>query len=401
MPPRLMHVDLDAFFVEVCRQRMPELKGVDRIIVGGRPDGRGVVTSASYGARKFGVRSGMPTGRALKLCPDAKVVNGKFSWYREASRKVRAVLERHAPRVVMAGVDEGYLDFTGTEGLWPVSLLPVAERIRADVKGASGLDVSIGIGPNRAIAKMGSDFAKPRGIVEVRAGWEAGFTAGLPLRAFPGVGPKTAARLAEKGLTEAWEVQQMPLDRLQRLMGEDAAWLKLRAEGNGGTTLSQRERARSISRETTLAKDERDQTRLQGILMMLTARVASQLRDEGLEARTVVLKLRHGDFHTVTRRVTLPAPTALDAELLQAVTGLLTPAFAEVRRRDLGVRLIGIGTTNLVPATPPDLFEDAARGKQRTLTDAVDRVREKFGFDALTPGRLISFKRRRDDDRDR
>jgi DNA polymerase-4 len=401
MPPRLMHVDLDAFFVEVCRQRMPELKGIDRIIVGGRPDGRGVVTSASYGARKFGVRSGMPTGRALKLCPDATVVNGKFSWYREASRKVREVLERHAPRVVMAGVDEGYLDFTGTEGLWPVSLLPVAERIRADVKGAAGLDVSIGIGPNRTIAKMGSDFAKPRGIVEVRAGWEAGFTAGLPLRAFPGVGPKTAARLAEKGLTEAWEVQQMPLDRLQRLVGEDAAWLKLRAEGSGGTTLSQRERARSISRETTLAKDERDLPRLQGILMMLTARVASQLRDEDLEARTVVLKLRHGDFHTVTRRVTLPAPTALDAELLQAVTGLLKPAFLEVRRRDLGVRLIGIGTTNLVPASPPDLFEDAARGKQRTLTHAVDRVREKFGFDALTPGRLMSFKRRRDDDRDR
>jgi len=396
-----MHVDLDAFFVEVCRQRMPELKGIDRIIVGGRPDGRGVVTSASYGARKFGVRSGMPTGRALKLCPDAKVVNGKFSWYREASRKVREVLERHAPRVVMAGVDEGYLDFTGTEGLWPVSLLPVAERIRADVKEASGLDVSIGIGPNRTIAKMGSDFAKPRGIVEVRAGWEAGFTAGLPLRAFPGVGPKTAARLAEKGLTEAWEVQQMPLDRLQRLVGEDATWLKLRAEGSGGTTLSQRERARSISRETTLAKDERDQARLRGILMMLTARVAAQLRDEDLEARTVVLKLRHGDFHTVTRRVTLPAPTALDAELLQAVTELLKPAFAEVRRRDLGVRLIGIGTTNLVPAAPPDLFEDAARGKQRTLTHAVDRVREKFGFDALTPGRLMSFKRRRDDDRDR
>jgi DNA polymerase-4 len=237
--------------------------------------------------------------------------------------------------------------------------------------------------------------------VEVRAGWEAGFTAGLPLRAFPGVGPKTAARLADKGLTEAWEVQRMPLDRLQRLVGEDAAWLKLRAEGNGGTTLTQRERARSISRETTLARDERDLPRLQGILMMLTARVASQLRDEELEARTVVLKLRHGDFHTVTRRVTLPAPTALDTELLQAVTGLLGPAFAEVRRRDLGVRLIGIGTTNLVPAAPPDLFEDAARGKQRTLTTAVDKVREKFGFDALTPGRLMSFKRRRDDDRDR
>src|ERR1043165_3000267 len=125
-----MHVDLDAFFVEVCRRRMPELTGVDRIIVGGRPDGRGVVTSASYGARKFGVKSGMPTGRALRLCPDATGVNGKLEGYRGPWRAVRAALEGLAPRVVMAGLDEAYLDFTGTEGLWPVSLLPVAESIR-------------------------------------------------------------------------------------------------------------------------------------------------------------------------------------------------------------------------------------------------------------------------------
>ncbi|MEO6068072.1 MAG: DNA polymerase IV [Gemmatimonadales bacterium] len=395
MPPRLMHVDLDAFFVEVCRQRMPELRGVDHIIVGGRPDGRGVVTSASYGARKFGVKSGMPTGRALRLCPDATVVSGDFDWYREASHTVRAVLERHAPRVVMAGMDEAYLDFTGTEQLWPVSLLPMAEAIRKDVKQETGLDVSIGIGPNRAVAKMGSDFAKPRGIVEVRAGWEAGFVAGLPLRAFPGVGPKTAARLAEKGLTEAWEVQQMPLARLRSLIGEEAAALKLRFEGRGGTTLTRREAAKSISRETTLATDEIDLSRLEARLARLTAHVASQLREEGLQARTVVLKLRHGDFHTVTRRTTLVEATALDAELLSAATKLLAPAFREARLRRQGIRLIGIGTTNLVPAAPPDLFEDPTRHRQRTLTEAVDRVRDKFGFESLTPGRLMPTRRRR------
>jgi len=394
VPPRLMHVDLDAFFVEVCRQRMPELKGVDRIIVGGRPDGRGVVTSASYGARKFGVRSGMPTGRALRLCPDATVVSGDFDWYREASRSVRAVLERHAPRVVMAGMDEAYLDFTGTEALWPVSLLPVAEAIRADVKESSGLDVSIGIGPNRAIAKMGSDFGKPRGIVEVRAGWEEGFVAGLPLRSFPGIGPKTAERLATKGLTEAWEVQAMTLPKLQALIGEEAASLKLRVEGRGGTTLSSREAAKSISRETTLSKDETDLKRLEARLARLAAHVASQLREEELQARTVVLKLRHGDFHTVTRRTTLREATALDGELLGAAVGLLRPAFREAEERGQGVRLIGIGTTNLVPAAPPDLFEDPARTKQRTLTDAVDRVREKFGFEMLTPGQLMPTRKK-------
>lgn len=389
-----MHVDLDAFFVEVCRQRMPELKGVDRIIVGGRPDGRGVVTSASYGARKFGVKSGMPTGRALRLCPDATVVSGDFDWYRKASREVRAVLERHAPLVVMAGMDEAYLDFTGTEGLWPVSLLPVAEEIRDDVKREAGLDVSIGIGPNRAVAKMGSDFAKPRGIVEVRAGWESGFVAGLPLRAFPGIGPKTAARLQAKGLTEAWQVQRMPAARLPGLIGEEAAALKLRAEGRGGTTLTRREAAKSISRETTLAKDETDLARLEGRLARLAAHVASELREEELQARTVVLKLRHGDFLTVTRRTTLVAPTDLDAELMAAVVGLLGPAFAEARARRQGIRLVGIGTTNLVPTAPPDLFEDPARSRQRTLTDAVDRVRGKFGFESLTPGQLMSTRRK-------
>ena len=390
-----MHVDLDAFFVEVCRRRMPELKGIDRIIVGGRPDGRGVVTSASYGARKFGVKSGMPTGRALRLCPDATVVNGKFEWYRESSRAVRAVLERLAPRVVMAGLDEAYLDFTGTEALWPVSLLPVAESIRDEVRREAGLDVSIGIGPNRAIAKLGSDFGKPRGIVEVRAGWEEGFAAGLPLRAFPGIGPKTAERLAAKGLTEAWEVQRMPLATLRALIGEEAPALKHRAAGGGGTTLSRREAAKSVSRETTLPKDVTDLQKLEGILAMLTAKVASELREEGLQARTVVLKLRHGDFHTVTRRVTLPGPSDLDAELGGAAAALLRPAFAEARDRRQGIRLIGIGTTNLVPAAPPDLFEDPARGRQRTLTDAVDRIREKFGFDALTAGRILPLQRRR------
>ena len=394
MPPRLMHVDLDAFFVEVCRQRMPELKGVDRIIVGGRADGRGVVTSASYGARRFGVKSGMPTGRALRLCPDAVVVGGNFKWYKEASCAVRVVLERHAPRVVMAGMDEAYLDFTGTERLWPVSLLPMAERIREDVHAEAGLDVSIGIGPNRAVAKMGSDFAKPRGIVEVRAGWEAGFVAGLPLRAFPGVGPKTAERLAQKGLTEAWEVQRLTLGQLRALVGEEAPGLKLRVEGKGGTTLSRREAAKSISRETTLAKDETDLARLETRLARLTAHVASQLREEGLQARTVVLKLRHGDFQTVTRRVTLVEPTDLDAELQGAASTLLGPAFQEARGRRQGIRLIGIGTTNLVPVAPPDLFEDPARSRQRTLTDAMDRVRDKFGFEALTPGRLIPTRRK-------
>ena len=170
MPPRLMHVDLDAFFVEVCRQRHPELRDVDLLVVGGRRESRGVVQSASYGARRFGVRSGMPIAQAARLCPGATFFQGSFAHYRDASRAVRAVLERHSPVVAMASLDEGYLDFTGTEALYPVSLVPVAERLRAEITAATGLDSSIGIGPNRMVAKLASDYAKPRGICEVRAG---------------------------------------------------------------------------------------------------------------------------------------------------------------------------------------------------------------------------------------
>src|SRR5512134_2858132 len=154
MPPRLMHVDLDAFFVEVCRTRMPELRQVDLLVVGGRRNSRGVVQSASYGARKFGVRAGMPVARAVAICPGATFVQGEFQWYKEASHRVRDLLARFAPAVVMAGLDEGYLDFSGTERLYPVSLLPIAESIRDAVEAEAGLAVSIGIGPNRMVAKL-------------------------------------------------------------------------------------------------------------------------------------------------------------------------------------------------------------------------------------------------------
>jgi DNA polymerase-4 len=400
MPARIMHVDLDAFFVEVCRQRHPELRGVELLIVGGRPDGRGVVQSASYGARRFGVRSGMPSSQAARLCPDAVFFQGSFRHYRDASRAVRAVLERHAPVVVMASLDEAYLDFHGTERLFPVSLLPAAERVRDDVQRETGLDCSVGIGPNRMIAKMASDYAKPRGLMEVRAGWEEGFLAGLPLSALPGIGPRTAARLAHLGLTEVRQVQAMPLDRLEPLLGDDAKWLKLRAHGHGGSTLRPQTRAKSVSRETTLSRDLRDPRELETVLAWLVARVGADLRNEGLAARTVVLKLRHDDFRTVSRRRTLDAPTQLDQEINAAAAALFREAFEEVRARDRGVRLIGVAAVNLMAAAEPDLFEPEERTRLRRLTTAVDEVRARFGFDALSPARIRRRARPRDPEAD-
>ena len=395
MPARLIHVDLDAFFVEVCRQYHPELRTIELLVVGGRRDQRGVVQSASHAARRFGIHAGMPIAEAVRLCPQATFFQGSFVHYSEASRAVCEVLKDFSPTVVMASLDEAYLDFAGTERQYPVSLLPVAERVRDEVKQRTGLDASVGIGGNRMIAKMASDCAKPRGLMEVRAGWETGFLAGLPLSALPGVGPKTAERWAELGLVNVHQVQKLEERDLQQLIGADARFLKLRAEGRGGTVLRPDRLPKSVSRETTLSRDMRDPDELERILALLTARVASQLRDEQILARSVTLKLRHDDFHTVSRRQTLEVATDLDAEIYHTARALFRAAFSEVRRRDRGVRLIGVAATNLGTAAEADLFEPAERVRLRHLTEAVDKVRDKFGFDAVTPGVIAQLRRKR------
>jgi DNA polymerase-4 len=382
-------VDLDAFFVEVCRQVHPELRDIELLVVGGRRDQRGVVQSASYGARKFGVRAGMPIAEAVRRCPGATFFQGAFPEYGRASRAVRTVLAEFSPVVVMASLDEAYLDFTGTDRLYPGSLLPVAEQIRDTVRARTGLDCSIGIGPNRMVAKLASDYAKPRGLMEVRDGWEEGFLAGLPLRALPGIGPRTAARLESLGLTEVAQVQQRTREDLERLIGDAAKGLKFRAHGHGGRTLRGQRATKSVSRETTLSKDATDLAYLERVLILLTARVAGQMRDEGISARTVTLKLRHGDFLTITRSRTFSAPTDLDHDLLTAARDLLRAAFPEVRRRGKGVRLLGVAATNLIESQAPDLFEAPERTRLRQLTTAVDEVRKRFGFDAAQPASLV------------
>ena len=395
MTTRIMHVDLDAFFVEVCRQRHPELRNVELLVVGGRRDQRGVVQSASYAARAFGIRAGMPIAEAVRRCPQATFFQGAFAHYRAASRAVRDVLAGFSPTVVMASLDEGYLDFTGTDRLYPVSLLPVAEALRDAIQRDGGLASSVGIGPNRMVAKLASDSAKPRGLMEVRAGWETGFLAGLPLRALPGVGPKTAERWAGLGLVNVVDVQRMEPVALERLIGPEAKLLRLRAQGYGGTALHADRLPRSVSRETTLSRDLRDPAALEATLSLLTARVAGQLRDEHLVARTVALKLRHDDFRTVTRRHTFEMATDLDAELYRAARDLFRAAFADVRGRNRGVRLIGIAATNLGSAAEADLFEPPARRRLRELSAAVDQVREKYGFAAVTPGSALGRRRRK------
>lgn len=290
----------------------------------------------------------------------------------------------------MAGLDEGYLDFSGTDLLHPVSLLPAAEAIREAVRHGSGLDSSIGIGPNRMIAKIASAHAKPKGICEVRQGWEKGFMAGLPLSVIPGIGPRMSERLAALGLTLVAQVQSLSLDQLSNLIGRQEARLLLwRASGGGSQVLSEDQQAKSVSRETTFSRDLHDPMELDRVLLLLTTRVAAQLRAARLEAGIVTIKLRHGDFRTVTRRRTLDTPTALDQELLTVARELLAPALAEAHQRHQGVRLLGIGTSGLIPVQPPDLFEPVERARQRKAASAVDAVRARFGVQAVERAALL------------
>jgi DNA polymerase-4 len=231
--------------------------------------------------------------------------------------------------------------------------------------------------------------------MEVRAGWEEGFLAGLALAALPGVGPKTASRWAELGLVDVHQIQSMDESALERLIGPEARHLKLRAHGRGGTVLRPQRLPKSVSRETTLSRDLRDPDELEQILALLTARVAAQLRDEQILAKAVTLKLRHDDFRTVTRRRSLETATDLDSEIFAAARSLFRGAFDEVRRRNRGVRLIGVHTSNLCTATEADLFESPERVRLRHLTEAVDKVRGKYGFDAVTPGSIAELRNRK------
>jgi DNA polymerase-4 len=289
----------------------------------------------------------------------------------------------------MASLDEGYLDFGGTDRLFPVSLLPAAEAIRDDIRRETGLDCSIGIGTSRMVAKLASDFAKPRGLCEVRAGWERGFLAGLSLGALPGVGPRATAHLKSLGLEEVAQVQNMPEEELTRLIGPSARLLMRRAQGLGSASLRPDRPVRSVSRETTLPRDSRDVGGLESLLLRFVGQVAADLRARGLVARTVVLKLRHSDFRTITRRRTLERPTDLDQELLAPLKQLLPAAFAEAELRRQGIRLIGVAASGLEQAASLDLFEPESRTRLRALARAVDVLRDQYGFDAVQPARTL------------
>jgi DNA polymerase-4 len=387
MTRRIMHVDLDAFFVSVEQALNPRLKG-KAVVVGGRPDRRGVVASASYEARAFGLHAGMPLTTASRLCPQAIFIEGSFPKYREASQKFMAILAEFSPEVEPVSLDEAYLDATGFESIYG-STHQMAVNIKQRIRDELGLGASVGIASVKVVAKVASELSKPDGLLEVASGEERSFLAPLPIARLSGIGKKTERILNGLNICTIGELSITPLSALKSHLGESGELLHHFANGVDDREVEPPTAAKSISRETTFGQDTRDRSQLEATLRYLTERVGSELRQQGKQARCITLKLRYADFTTITRRYTLGRASDTDQTIFDTGLKLLRGALA---REKQPVRLVGIGVASLVePGKQMDMLDQSARRLER-LNSAIDRIRNKYGFSAIQTGRTLRLK---------
>jgi DNA polymerase-4 len=392
----VIHADLDAFFASAEVLRHPELAGLP-VIVGGTPTGRGVVCSATYAARRFGVRSAMPMAQALRLCPDVVVLPVDGAHYGALAERFVALLREFSPLVEVVSIDEAYLDASGSERLFggPVAL---AQALKRRVSTELGLTVSLGVAGNRLVAKIASDLDKPDGLRVVPHGAEAATLAPLPIERLPGVGPRASARLRALGVTTCAELAAAPDALLALVAGASAAGLRRRARGESDTPVrAEREERKSLGHERTFSADRRGPAELERPLYQLCEETGAALRTRGLAAGTLTLKLRYHDFATLTRQLPLEPATDAHQTLFEAARELLAGA---LRERDAPVRLIGVRASGLAaPMRQLTLFEDRSE-RTRRLNAALDRLADRAGRRVLAPARYADVHRRLDLDKE-
>jgi len=386
MERTILHLDLDAFYCAVEENRNPELRGKP-FAVGGKPSERGVVSSCSYAARAFGVRSAMPMSRALRVCPGLIIVSGHHRLYSEASRQVMERLHTVTPFIEQISIDEAFLDISDLGD----SPERIARGLQASIRDELGLPSSIGIAPNKLVAKIATEVGKkaaakgtpPFALTIVPFGKEAEFLSPLPAEMLWGVGPKTSARLSELGIHTIGDIARWPEAELIRLFGENGRDMAKHAQGRDERPVVIEREIKSISQEVTFSRDVREDKSIEKTLTDLSAQVGRRLRKNELAGTTIKLKIRWPDFTTLTRQVTLPSATNQDGEIAKTALGLLR----KIRRPGQAVRLIGVGVSGLgEPMRQLELW-DTDSEKERKLQEVVDELREKYGNHAIKRGK--------------
>jgi DNA polymerase-4 len=385
----ICHLDMDAFFVSVEELFDPSLKG-KAVVVGGKADERGVVAAASYAARRFGVHSAMPLRTAARLCPQATFVDGHPERYRQYSKQVFAILNRFSPLVEMASIDEAYLDLTGTERLHGPPL-KAAHALHEAIRRGTELRCSLGLAASRLVAKVSSDQAKPNGVLYILPGQEARFLAPLDVRKIPGVGKQTEAALHRLGIRKVGDLAALEEDFLASHFGKWGLALAGKARGAdaGGwfdAAVGASEEPKSISHEHTFTKDTANREQLETALLKLCEMVAKRLREHGLYARTIQLKLRDEDFFTITRASTLDHATQLDTEIAGAIVELFRRAWDASKP----IRLLGVYAGGLQNVEGQmNLLEEPRTARLREAFRSVDHIRDRFGGNSISFAKIL------------
>jgi DNA polymerase-4 len=385
---RILHIDMDAFFASVEEVLHPELRG-KALIVGGDQDSRGVVCTASYEARKYGVHSAMPLSHARRLCPHGIFVKGSFEHYRAASEKMREVLETVSPIVEAASIDEAYVDISGSQKLFGGDDA-IARHIKEQIRERTQLPCTVAIAPNKMVAKVATDEAKPDGYLRIGAGEEAFFLRPLPIRKLPGVGPRTCEMLESMGIRTIGVLADLSERTLQNVFGEAGYGLQRAARGICTVPVVPHSTPKSISRETTFEQDRSDWDYLERMLVYLLERAAHALRESGMEAKCLTLKVRYADFKTATFARTLPEATCIDSDFLKVLEALIPKA----KERRMRVRLVGVGLSSLrYNQHQVQLFGRQHTEKWERVLEGVDAIRDRHGFESMRLGKSMNTGR--------
>ena len=371
----ILHVDMDAFFVSVELLERPELRGKP-VVVGGRPDQRGVVTAASYEARKYGVHSAMPLRTAGRLCPHAVFLDGHHEKYGEWSDRVATILAKFSPIVEMVSIDEAYLDLAGTQRLHGPPLA-AADKLLRTITSTTELPCSAGLATTRLVAKVASDQAKPRGLVWVAPGQEARFLAPLPVEKIPGIGEVTERALRALGIETVDQLAAISQEKLEKVFGQWGDALYRKARGGDSYEFVIDAEPKSISHNHTFGEDTNDTNALHALLSHLSQKACKRLREAGLATHTLTLTIRYAGFDTHTRAKTLSEPTRLDADIFRVFNAL----FAEHRDMKRKIRLLGVSLSGLTHGSEQlELLDAERRERLEKLTRAADKLRDRFGF---------------------